>query len=186
MIIIKNKGIPYLILLIITSFSFSFGYGIGLIVAMVGLVITPILVWKIEKVIDLKIRGKRIEDIYVISCNPSSGVSPNIPQQVVGLCICVDYKEVMKTVDKEKRLMWLSGNPFFNQNVKDEHRLKVHAIIFQDGIHINETWIEFEERIVIEIFPERSKKHESLKKEKNGWYQTNANHQHKSVTWEIK
>jgi hypothetical protein len=156
----------------------------GPLVFAATLLIGCIVYWQIRKRLQLVRAAKRIEPVFVVSRNPDTGATVELPEHLDKHCFHVPYKDVTKIVQVQRALLKESGNPFMSQELPAGQRLPVVAIIFRDGRNVNEEWHEFDERTVLHIKEVRAAWHEELQRVNPAWY-WKQHHKQNEIEWDV-
>lgn len=129
----------------------------------------------------LRVRD-RIENIYLVSCDPSTGLKPDVGA-VAEYCEFVEPEKMETAIKEWENMLKESGNKSWdNEETRPTFRLKIIPYYFQDGEHVNEDFEEYGERLEWEIKADRSKRHGNLKRMNADWYKF-AHHKQNTVTW---
>lgn len=127
----------------------------------------------------------RYEDIFVISRHPYTNEEFNLwGDEFDDLVVWADFEDVMSEVSEQEDWLREADNPFFvDDQLNQDQKIKVHAIIYQDGEFVNEKWNkEFRKRARKEIATRRAKRHAILKKADPVWYHQFSNRQ-RGLAW---
>lgn len=168
-------------LLLIWKLGLAFG-GLALVLTvLLGMVVKH----RYDYVGRLKAYAERYENVYVVSRHPDT--EEEIPLKGLdSLIVWANYDRVMLAVAEEEAWLTRAGNSFFTDpNLKQENRLKVIPIIFQDGAFVNENWKGFRHRVRETIEADRVVVHSTLKEASPGWYMKFSNGQ-TDFQWERK
>ena len=130
------------------------------------------LLWnKIDKFFLLREYANEIENIYVVSNDPETNEEV-FHESLNQFIVNVKFSKVMIEVQNQKDLLQESGNEIFADG-----QLEVKPFIFQNGEFINETFEEFQLRVIETIKEDRKKRHLTLKNVNEDWYQKFSNYQ---------
>lgn len=140
--------------------------GVVLMGSWIGFVMMYIFIseW-IDRYKKMNSYENRFEDVYVVSNHPKDEREVWImDEEIDRLIVRVDFEKVIKQVREEKKWLEKSGNDFYiGEGLNEKNRLKVLPIIFRDGKYVNESWEEFEERVLMEVKKSREERHERLR-----------------------
>lgn len=156
----------------------------GAILMFLVVVTGAIVYWRFKIRRQLMRAAQRIEPIFVVSRHPTTGEKLFLPEDIDLLCVHAHYREVMLTVTRQKKLLVESGNGFISEDLPDDSQLPIIPIIFRDGIYVNESWGEFNDRVLGVIRETRALWHQKMKQANNRWYMINA-HSQKEYEWEV-
>ncbi len=132
----------------------------------------------IERWKKLKGYENRFEHIFVVSNSPEGKEVEIIDEEIDRLVVRVDYEKVIRQAREEEKWLERSGNDFFvGEGLNDKNRLQVVPIIFRDGKYVNESWRDFENRVILEIMDLREKRHEMLRGAGLEYYHKYMNYQ---------
>ena len=165
---------------------------------IVGVVIASM--WYLYFKIMSRIRRKKVEeDIepkFVVSSHPETGHDPSLPEHLSQLVTVVKTKHIARELDKIRREYAESGNELYppeyayDENEDDrsfeewlDDRLPIKGKPFQEGRNVNESWSEYEERLILELSAIRAEWHQKLRDLDNGWY--GEFRYGSTVAWEI-
>lgn len=157
------------------------GFAWGPLVGLVAMVLFAAIRKEYRAVKTLERYGRRIENIYVVTKHPETGEKPFLGDlgTIDGLVRFAPYGRATKTMNTEQGLLQQSGNHFWQQG-----KIDIIPIIFQDGVNVNESWGEFEQRVIEEIKQDRAKRHEGLKAQNSVWYMEHGNDERQVYEWE--
>lgn len=159
------------------------GFLIGGIGSIMVLVISIIVNSRIEKILLLNEYANEYENIYVVSNHPRYETQIKLPNEIEDFVVRCSYEDVIKTIHIQKELLREANNRLFcDPNLKEDQRLKVIPIIFQDGEFVNESWKQFKKRVIFEIKEDRSIRHAMLKATDPIWYNKHGNNQ-SGIIW---
>jgi len=143
-----------------------------LLIVFFSLVLLRVLAGWLAKKVQLA-KARRWYDVIAITSLGPSDMEIHFPEELKEVVEQVPTKKIADIAAKNRKLLEQSGNPISG-------KIPILQIPFQDGVNINESWLEYQERVVELIKQERAKWHEQLKeKGERGWY--NKNH-HKMRT----
>jgi hypothetical protein len=131
---------------------------------VLALIVLRIAAGRIARWIMLK-RARRWYDVIAISSIGPGGMEVHLPDEIKEVVEQVPTKEISKIAKKNRDLLLDANNPLAED-------IPILQIPFQDGKWVNETWIEYQERLVSEIKSARAEWHDKLKnKATAGWYE---------------
>lgn len=126
---------------------------------------------KIDRFFLLREYSNEIENIYVVSNDPETNEEV-FHESLCQFIVNVKFSQVILEVQNQNDLLQESGNEIFADG-----QLEVKPFIFRDGEFINETFEEFELRVIESIKEDRKKRHLTLKNVNDNWYQKFSNYQ---------
>ena len=139
------------------------------IAACLGSGIVIAAIWhKVERLLLLREYANEIENIYIVSNHPTTNEEVDHELKMIQ----VKFSEVLIEVEEQKKLLKQSENELFADG-----QLEVLHFIFQDGQFVNETFSEFEERVIASIKEDRIARHSKLKSVNEEWYNQFSNYQ---------
>ena len=171
-----NKLILLLVLCFAGFLIYKFGLAVGGISFCLCMLIIFLLYHTIDHIMTIHDYAKQYENIYVVSNHPKLKTELFI-EDLDEFIINVPYKEVLESVEDQKKILVKAKNELFNND-----NLKVIPIIYQDGQFVNETWKQFKKRVSSEIKEDRAKRHKRMKQTDNIWYMQYSNYQN-GVSW---
>lgn len=170
----------HLIISSITGFFWSLAifqdpFFILLFTASFVLVIYSIIMTIINHRRDMELK-KTIESIYVVALK-MDGTKIDIPIQFNHLVRHVKAKYIDKEAKRIRRELSRVGNPFFDPDLEPEKQIYVVPIYPNDGVHVNQTDIEYNLMALDNIKDFRAKWHKLLKETDLEWYKKYHHHQ---------
>lgn len=183
----KKQHVVILVAIFICAVLIANLKAIGFFASITVFVITYLIVNRIEFADKINRYRNRFEHIYVVSNHPTSNKELIFNSPLDDLIVCCPYSKVMQEVDNQKKWLVRAGNRFHGDLlIKDEERLQVIPLIFQDGEFINEKWNKgFKVRVEQFIHESRIKRHTILKDADFVWYMAHGNQQD-GVNWKKK
>lgn len=167
------------IVVVFKEFDFALALGIILVSGVLMAVISGIN----DRIQTNLAYNKIIEPLYVISRHPKTNeeFECGILSEFV---IWSKYKKVTEEIEHQQFLLHRSKNPFMDEKLTERQKIAVIPLIFQDGVHVNESWKQFRKRCIQYIKDTRAERHAYLKQSDDVWYMKFSNNQ--SVEWEKK
>jgi uncharacterized membrane protein len=158
----------------------SFGYLWGSITAFVVLLLGVSFSIYWEKVKKLKRFGKRWENFYIVTRHPETGKEPDLGglAKVEDLVVYAPYGKALRKAAYLKKWLQKAQNPLFLSG-----DLKIKILIYQDGVDVNESWEEYEDRASFEIRKDRAKRHGGIKEQNGAWYNKHGNKEGNTISW---
>ena len=126
----------------------------------------------------LVLRGQRIvryremiEPHFIAPYDPETGQEAELPADLRRFVTFVHHRRLTRAVDQMKAKLKKAGNPFYtDEDLKDEDRLPVEAVRYQDGKRVNETYSDFGEYLEDRVRDGRRDWHVKMKRENPAWY----------------
>lgn len=126
----------------------------------------------------------RIENVYLVSMSPD-GEKPDVGK-MESVCEFVEQVDMHNRYLETLELLKESGNRFFTgDEINDKIKIQVLCFFFQDGVNVNEDFIEYGQRVENEIMVDRACRHEKLKAENTDWYKWRW-HGQNVIEWEVQ
>lgn len=155
---------------VLMSFFVPASYGV--LWGAVGVLLAIALVFafvKVQRAIELRKWRNRWEPVFVISNHPETDAKTILPDHIDQHTFHVPYKMVMAEKRRITDILEKSENPFFATQVESQ-RLPIITIFFRHGVHVNEKWEDFDERVTEQVCLVRQTWHEMLESVNPQWY----------------
>lgn len=124
--------------------------------------------------------AERFDNYYFVT-RDKKGNEFDLPDDVSGSVIWVNYHDVNISIEETKAGLISANNQFYNDDTLKDERIEFVKLIFRDALFINEDFeFDFRDRIINTVRANKAKRHRMLYYKSGsdrGWYDQFGNEQ---------